>query len=148
PAAQLAAKATVYALDIDPDMIVATQAKAIAAGLTNVKTILRDFVVEGTGLEIGTADYAMLFNILHAESPHVLLNEAYKVLSPGGVLGIMHWNYDPATPRGPSMEIRPKPEQVVEWARQVGFELILGGIIDLPPYHYGIAFRRPSTSLS
>lgn len=30
-------------------------------------------------------------------------------LLPDGRLGIMHWNHDPATPRGPSMTIRPRP---------------------------------------
>jgi hypothetical protein len=43
--------------------------------------------------------------------PEGLLREAYRILSHGGRLGIMHWNYDPATPRGPSMDIRPGPEQ-------------------------------------
>ena len=39
----------------------------------------------------------MLFNILHAERPNVLLKEALPLLRPSGVLAIVHWNYDPAT---------------------------------------------------
>ena len=50
--------------------------------------------------------------------------------------------FDPATPRGPSMGIRPRPEQCREWTRQAGFELIQPHV-DLPPYHYGIAGRKP-----
>ena len=49
----------------------------------------------------------------------------------------MHWNHDSATPRGPSMDIRPKPDQCLDWAEQVGFRLLVPGKIDLPPYHYG-----------
>ena len=41
---------TVYALDIDAQMIEATAARAASFGLDNVKTIARDFVAEGTGL--------------------------------------------------------------------------------------------------
>ncbi len=142
PAARIVT-ATVHALDIDPEMIQATAAKAQEAGLANVRTCLRDFVTDGTGLPAESVDYAMLFNILHAECPHALLREAFRVLRPGGLLAIMHWNYDPSTPCGPSMEIRPRPEQCCAWAQQAGFSLRAPGIIDLPPYHYGIVLERP-----
>jgi len=142
PAARIVA-GVVYALDIEPEMIAATQAKAAAAGLHNVRTLLRDFVAEGTGLPDACVDYAMLLNILHAECPEVLLGEAFRVLKPGGRLAIMHWNYDPATPRGPSMDIRPRPEQCRRWAEDAGFRLLAPGLVDLPPYHYGMVLERP-----
>jgi hypothetical protein len=91
-------------------------------------------------------DYAMLFNILHAERPDVLLREARRALKPGGLLAITHWNYDPSTPRGPSMDVRPRPEQCRDWAIQAGFRLLDPGIIDLPPYHYGMALQQPEAS--
>lgn len=53
---------------------------------------------------------------------------------------MIHWNHG-RTPRGPSLNIRPKPEQVMEWAAQVGLELD-GGVIDLPPWHYGLKFKK------
>jgi SAM-dependent methyltransferase len=136
---------TVYAIDIEPEIIQATEAKAREAGLQNVKTYLRDFVTDGTGLPDASVDYAMLFNILHAERPEVLLEEAFRVLKPSGLLAITHWKYDPTTPRGPSMEIRPRPEQCRVWAEQAGFRLLEPGILDLPPYHYGMVLERPST---
>jgi ubiquinone/menaquinone biosynthesis C-methylase UbiE len=133
----------VYALDIEAEMVAATKAKAEAANITNVIVRLRDFIVEGSGLLDGCVEYAMLFNILHAEETSVLLREAWRVLVPGGRLGIMHWNYDPSTPRGPNMSIRPRPEQCRDWVEQVGYKLLPPGLIDLPPYHYGFVFEQP-----
>jgi len=142
PAARIAA-GVVHALDLEPDMVRATQEKAVAERLRNVRVYVRDFVADGSGLQAASVEYAMLFNILHAEHPRVLLQEAFRVLVPGGRLGISHWNYDPTTPRGPSMDIRPRPGECQEWAEQCGFRLLSPGLIQLPPYHYGLAFARP-----
>ena len=141
PAARIV-RGTVFAVDIEPDMVKVTRRKVKAAGLKNMKVRLRDFVAEGTGLPDASVQYAMLFNILHAEEPLLLLREAHRVLEPGGLLGVMHWNYDPATPRGPSMDIRPRPEQCRAWAVEAGFEPMPPELIDLPPYHYGMVFKR------
>jgi len=133
---------TVYAIDIEPEMVQATRAKTVSDGLANVQLHLQDFVTEGTGLPDGSVDYAMLFNILHTKHPIGLLAEAYRVLVPGGKVGIIHWNYDTSTPRGPSMDIRPRPEQCQAWAKAVGFNPLRPGAIDLPPYHYGVVLQK------
>jgi len=132
----------VHALDIEPDMVETTRRKAEEARLTNVRVERRDFVADGTGLPDANVDYVMLFNILHCEQPEVLLREAWRILPPGGRLGIMHWDYDPSTPRGPSLDIRPKPEQCRDWAMAVGFRLAVPGRVDLPPYHYGWVMEK------
>ena len=97
PAAKII-KGKVYALDIEPDMVYQTDKEVKRQGLSNVKTIQRDFITEGSGLEDESIDYAMLFNILHLENPTTLLTEAYRILRKDGRLGIIHWNYDPSTP--------------------------------------------------
>ena len=130
----------VYALDIEPDMIEETKRKTKEEKLGNVEVILRDFVSEGSGLEKESVDYVMLFNILHLNKPETLLKEAYRILRKGGKLGIIHWNYDSKTPRGPPMEIRPKPEQCIEWAKNSGFNHLIK--YDLKPYHYGIVMEK------
>jgi len=144
PAARMVrgALGIVHALDIEADMVEATRRKAEQAQLTNVRVDRRDFFADGTGLPDAGVDYAMLFNILHCERPEVLLREAYRVLSPGGRLGIMHWNDDPDTPRGPSMDIRPRPEQCRDWAVAAGFTLAVADKIDLPPHHYGWVMEK------
>ena len=144
PAARII-KGNVFAIDIEQEMLDSTQEAASQLHLTNIKYILRDFVKEGTGLPDNSFDYAMVFNILHYEQPVKLLVEVFRVLRNDGTVGIIHWNYDPETPRGPEMSIRPKPEQCREWAEKAGFEMTGDGIIDLPPYHYGMALKKNVT---
>lgn len=135
-------KGTVYAIDIEEEMIKRVVERRNEGKLNNIKTMLRDFVHEGSGLEDKSVDYAMLFNILHAEKPEELLKEAYRILKPEGKLGVIHWNYDKETPRGPPMTIRPRPEQCVKWAIEVGFKFETRH--NLKPYHYGLVFSKPA----
>jgi SAM-dependent methyltransferase len=131
----------VYGFDIEVEMVAVCQGKAKEARLSNVQVIQRDFVENGTGLADQSLDYVMLFNILHAENPVSLLLEALRILKPGGKVGIIHWNYDPTTPRGPSMVLRPRPDQIREWLNAAGFEMRLP-FVDLPPYHYGMIGQK------
>jgi hypothetical protein len=55
---------------------------------------------------------------------------------------VIHCRYDPMTPRGPNLEIRPRPEQIAGWARETGLLEVQGPVIDLPPWHYGLRLRR------
>jgi SAM-dependent methyltransferase len=130
-----------YGFDIETAMIAECERRAAAGGVKNARFHCRDFVTEGTGLPVDSADYAMLFNILHAEDPLTLLREAWRILRPGGRVSVMHWNYDPATPRGPSMDIRPRPEDCLRWIAEAGF-MAEEGVIDLPPHHYGLTGRK------
>ena len=141
PAAQTTS-GIVYAIDIEEDMITACKKKAESLGLTNIIVDQRDFLAEGTGLEDGSVDYVMLFNILHAKHPVRLLQKIHRMLKSGGKTAIIHWNYDPATPRGPDMSMRPRPQKCVSWLQKAGFD-VQQPIIDLPPYHYGILALKP-----
>lgn len=130
----------IHALDIEEEMISATKKEVEKEGLKNVNSMLRDFMAKGTGLKAESVDYVMLFNILHIDNPEIMLREAWRILKPTGKLGVIHWNYDPSTPRGPSMSIRLKPEQCLQLAREAGFSQPQQH--DLRPYHYGIVMRK------
>lgn len=139
PAARMI-RGIVHAIDIDAEMAAQTKEAAAKASVKNINTILRDFTAEGTGLKEESVGYVMLFNILHIEGPEALLRESWRILKPAGKLGIIHWNYDAATPRGPSLEIRPRPQQCIRWAQKVGFHDSVQ--YDLKPYHYGIVLIK------
>ena len=130
----------IYAFDIELEMIKTVEQKAKKLKINNVVPVLRDFISEGSGLSDCSVDFVMLFNILHVENPVDLLKEAYRILRQGGKVGIIHWIYDAATPRGPPMKIRPKPEQCRQWAESAGF--IFDQKFDLKPYHYGLLLRK------
>jgi SAM-dependent methyltransferase len=142
-AAALRTRGTVTALDIDPEMVAAVEQKARSVNLHNVRAKVRDFVAQGTGLESGTQAHAMIFNLLHLEDPVALLEEALRVLSVGGALSIIHWRSDIPTPRGPSLDIRPRPEQCQAWLAEAGFTHIES--VDLRascPFHFGLIAKR------
>jgi len=134
-------KGKIYAADIEEVMINRVAQKASEENLENIETMLCDFIHEDIKLEAESVDYVMLFNIIHAEKPERLLKEAYRILKPEGKLGVIHWNYDPATPRGPPIAIRPRPEQCIKWAGEARFKF--ENRHDLKPYHYGIVFSKP-----
>jgi SAM-dependent methyltransferase len=135
------ARGPIHGIDIDPDMVAATEAKGRSAGLDNVTVHLRDFVADGSGLPDASVDYVMLFNILHAEQPERLLREAARILVPGGLVAVMHWVSDRPTPRGPSMEIRPSPADCRKWLVAARLK-VEGDVVDLPPFHFGLIGRK------
>jgi SAM-dependent methyltransferase len=133
-------KGKIYAFDIEPEMIKTVEQKAKKLKIDNIVPILRDFVSKGSGLKDLSVDFVVLFNILHFEKPIDLLKEACRILRHGGKVGIIHWNYDATTPRGPPMDIRPRPEQCRRWAESAGF--IFEQQLDLKPYHYALLLRK------
>lgn len=133
----------VTALDIEPEMVASVQQKAETAGHDNIRAIVRDFVAHGSGLADASQAHAMIFNLLHLDQPVALLREAHRNLQVAGSLSVIHWRSDMATPRGPSLAIRPTPEQCRSWMTEAGFQFIQ--FVDLQhccPYHFGLIGRR------
>jgi SAM-dependent methyltransferase len=129
---------TVHAFDIDRTMIERTQARAAQLPIV---THCRDVMDQGFGL---SADAVLLFNILHCESPQTLLAHAAQALNPNGRAMVIHWKYG-QTPRGPNLDIRPRPEQIIDWADCLS---PVGDVIDLPPWHFGLIFHASGDSRS
>jgi SAM-dependent methyltransferase len=118
--------------DVDQEMIERTRQRA---GDLRIVCSKRDVMESGFGTQ---ADAALLFNILHCDRPVELLRQA--AIAAPKVL-IIHWRYGD-TPRGPNLDIRPRPEQIATWAIKAG--LTAGEVIDLPPWHYGMVLERES----
>lgn len=121
---------TLYAFDIDPLMVERTRRRT--DGLP-VVCESRDVAEAGFGVAV---DAVLLFNILHCERPVRLLRQAAAAAP---TVLVTHWRHG-QTPRGPGLDIRPRPEQVAVWAAEAG--LRAGDEIDLPPWHYGLELAR------
>jgi SAM-dependent methyltransferase len=132
--------------DIEASMVERTRTRAAAAQVCNVVYEVRDVFVEGFGVEPGSQDACLLFNILHCEEPVRLLAEGARMVRAGGAVLVIHWQYDPATPRGPGMDIRPRPEEIVGWANETGLMKVEGSVIRLPPWHYGLRLKRTGSA--
>lgn len=133
---------TLHSFDIEPDMIELTRRRATAAGVTNLHLYHRDVIVDGFGLPEGSMDAVLLFNILHAENPEQWLRLSAQALRPNGLVLAIHWRSDIATPRGPDLAIRPRPEQIVAWAQSTQLLEPIGAPQLLLPWHYGITLRK------
>ena len=133
----------IVGVDIESEMIDVCAKKLNEYGIKNVELVCGDISTEATlnflAKYKGNVDYITLFNILHCECPQELLNNAYDLLNVNGKVGVIHWMYG-ETPRGPEMEIRPKPKVIIDWAEKAGFTLEKE--IDLPPYHFGLIFSK------
>ena len=140
PVAQKAT-ATVYALDIEPTMIQRARENALKANLRNVEFILRDVVEHGTGLKRSSIGMVLLFNILHFEGRRHLLDEAARILKPGGVAAIIHWRKDIETPRGPQIATRPDLEMILSSLKDLDLHYH-GEAGILEPYHWGIQLEK------
>lgn len=123
---------TLYTFDVDPKMVARTRARANGLPLV---CEMRDVMESEFGVNV---DAVLLFNILHCDHPIDLLRHAANALNDGGQVLVIHWRFG-ETPRGPSLDIRPRPEQIIQWAADADLHP-MGDVIDLPPWHYGINF--------
>lgn len=139
PAAQII-KGTIHAFDMDQEMIVQLKSKIDQLKIKNIELHPRDFIKGGSGFADNSIDYVMLFNILHHDQPHQILNEVHRILKSGGKAGIIHWRSDIPTPRGPQLDIRPTPEQCKHWAVESGFSICKELLLE--PYHFGIIINK------
>lgn len=130
-----------FAFDIEEEMIVSLSRRLEELQIKNVVLEKRDILVNTTGLPAESADYVMLFNILHNEKPMEFLDEACRILRPGGKAGIVHWRSDIDTPRGPDDTIRPTPDKILEWIDNSKFFQV-DESFHLGSYHFGMMLMK------
>jgi len=131
------------AYDIEQAMLDTTRQNLRDAGIDNVRLVLRDVLAQGSGLEDHSIDRVLLFNILHFAERHLLLEEAARILKPGGELDILHWRKDIKTPRGPEVTTRPDTLSILQAVSGLDLDQ-QGEAVTLPPYHWGMKLRKCS----
>jgi len=131
-----------YTFDIEPAMVATTRERLEKARINNVEVSLRDVVASGFALKPSSIDAVLLFNILHTDHPVQMLRDSTELLRPDGRVLAIHWRSDVKTPRGPDLAIRPRAEQIENWANEAGGLRQERPPRIVPPWHYVTSFRR------
>ena len=94
PLAKILEMGKVYALDVSEEALSALKSKAQAEKVSNIETIQVD-VEKGTNLPDEIADLVLLTNVLfECYDKHGVIEEAKRVLKPGGKMLIVDWIKD------------------------------------------------------
>jgi len=141
PAARIV-KGKVLAFDIETEMIDLMKEKINQQEINNIELYQADFIADETRLPAYSADYVMIFNILHHDHPEQILSEVFRILKKDAKAGIIHWRSDVETPRGPALKIRPTPQECINWAKETGFKVSKKPFL-LEPYHFGLIIQKP-----
>jgi SAM-dependent methyltransferase len=145
PLARIAKR--VYAIDIDPAMLDRARACGAEARIDNCEFLVADaMAVDAVVPE--PVDYVFLANTFHGVPDQLGLARAVAaLLKAKGQFGIINWHRRPreetvvlGQPRGPKTEMRIEAAEVAAIVKPAG--LLLNRTIELPPYHYGIVFKR------
>ena len=139
----------VMAVDIDAKMLAHASTRLTRDRITNCDYQLGD--------AYGLADYVprpvdfvFMANSFHGVPDRERLARiAGEALKPGGHFAIVNWHQLPrekttvlGQPRGPKSELRLSPQQTVKAVEAGGLKNT--AIVDIPPYHYGAIFEKPS----
>ena len=132
-------KGRVYALDIQEEKLSAVKARAAHEQVNNILTVLCDLEApNGSTLHDGLLDVVLITNLLfQVENRLIILQEAKRVLKPGGQMLVVDW-LKAGAPAPKEGIVAPK--EVKQMASGLGLELKKEFAIG--DYHYGLLFLK------
>ena len=140
PMARIVGEAgTVYAVDIQPQMLAIVERRSAQSGLENIEPVLATTL--SPGLPANSIDLALMVDAYHEfESPREVMLALRESLVPGGKVVLIEYRAeDPTVPIIPSHKMTEK--QVKAEMEAVGLEFVSNSDI-LPQQHY-LIFRKP-----
>lgn len=132
-------KGRVYALDIQEEKLSALKGKLALEKINNVSIILADLEADkGSTLPDNGVDAVLIPNVLfQAEDKNAMMNEAKRILKPGGELLVIDWlKLTPAHPKGHIVT----PEEVKKIADSLG--LSFKKEFQTGDYHFALLFIK------
>ncbi|MHB1134933.1 MAG: class I SAM-dependent methyltransferase [Chloroflexota bacterium] len=139
PLARAVGTGTVFALDVQPEMVKATQERAARAGLANLKAELAGEA--RFPLPPASLDGALAAFVLHeVDDLAATLAEMRRVLKPGGWFAILEWHRR-ESPGGPPQRIRLSPADLQPTLEAAHFT-VEAESTDINDYHYLLIARR------
>lgn len=132
----------VLAFDVVPEACEATQARARDAGVRGIVEVKRANLEEkhGTGLADASVDGVIVANILfQSKAKEAILNEAVRILKPGGWLVIIEW--DRRSPFASSLSELLEPNEA-EALMNSRFGCVASRRFRPDPHHWAILFTK------
>ena len=137
-ARRVGAGGTVYAEDIQRQMLEATTRRAAREGLANVRAVLG--TAKDPRLPRGALDAVLIVDTYHElEDPDSMLRNIAAALKPQGRVGVVDFKMDGLGP-GPALEDRVDPDLIIRDAEGAGLQLI--GRETFLPYQFMLVFGR------
>jgi len=117
--ANMLPKATIYAVDLEPDMVKYLGERAKREGLANLKPVQ---AAAGDARLPAKADLVLLVDVYHhIEARERYFRELAASIKPGGLLAVIDFRLD--SPEGPPKATRIAPEQVKAELSRAGYAL-------------------------
>ena len=137
----------VVAIDIDPALLAIARHRLAESNARNCDFVAGD-AYNITQLWPWPVDFVFLANAFHGVPDQPRLARSVRdALKPSGRFAIINWHPLPrekttvlGEPRGPRTELRMSSDQTIK-AAELG-DLKFAGLVDVPPYHYGVVFER------
>lgn len=119
PLAKLTIK-SVYAVDIESEMLAQLHENTEKEGLTNIKLLESD--MESINLPDESVTRVLNTFVIHEVNDlNKTINEMKRILTPGGILLLVDWEAV-ETNSGPPLEIRIPSEEILSLLQENGFE--------------------------
>jgi SAM-dependent methyltransferase len=131
---------TVFAVDIQPEMLAILEQNAAAEGIGNIQTVLA--AEKSLNLAPASIDLALFVDVYHELSwPREIMLDLVDSLKAGGKVVLLEYRAE-----DPSIQIIPVHKmtsaQVILEMEQVGLELVENG--DFLPQQHFLVFRKPN----
>lgn len=132
-------KGTVYAVDVQPQMVAKLQQLAAQPGFSNIKPVLGG--ERSPHLPAGSIDMAVMVDVYHELAyPAEMLDAITKALKPGGRMAFVEYRAE-----DPNVPIKPLHEMTVTQVRR---EATLHGLVwqrtaETLPWQHVVIFEKP-----
>jgi ubiquinone/menaquinone biosynthesis C-methylase UbiE len=142
-AAKLLGKSgTVYAIDVQKELLQAIKSYAEVNNLKNIEIIRADLeAAEGSHLANGSLDFIIISNILfQADNRGQIAKEAFRVLKNKGKVAVIEWleSFGGLGPRPEDIISRDDCKKIF-----LGEGFVLAREFNPGEYHYGMIFYKP-----
>ena len=136
----------VYAVDLQPEMLNKLGEKLVGSdALRNIELVRGE--ASETTLPSRSVDVVFLANVWHeVEDPAAALQEAARILAPGGSLALLDWRSDTSPPPGPPADHRLPATDVLQFLLESGWTT--DGPANIGHYSYFIGAIPPNTMVS